>query len=223
MESMQFYDRLKMIIRGCQHGWVKTPQLKSLTLVTHRATNTIQYNAITYCCQNQSKTGRLKPPDMSITALTPLLCAYLMSSQPGPHHVSQTSYCPPSYNYDTFVHCARAVATEETVFSITSSAMHSDDGFNRPTSFALLPGTGPASDTRLSVVSRVPWTRSSYAEVFTALCNAVNLGILIPTAQPSFWLLFTGRELSLTLWSCFYQPVNRKNPVFYCHLKFKKM
>lgn len=98
MESMQFYDRLKMIIRGCQHGRVKTPELKSLTLVTHRATNTIQYNAITYCCQNQSKTGRLKPPDMSITALTPLLCAYLMSSQPGPHHVSQTSYCPPSYN-----------------------------------------------------------------------------------------------------------------------------
>lgn len=70
----------------------------------------------------------------------------------------------------------------------------------------------------LSVVSRVPRTRSSYAEVFTALCNAVNLGILIPTAQPSFWLLFTGRQSSLTLLSCFYQPVNHKNPVFYCHL-----
>lgn len=98
MESMQFYDRLKMIIWGCQHGRVKTPEPKSLTLVTHRAADTIQYNAITYCCQNQSKTGRLKPPDMSITALSPLLCAYLMSSQPGPHHVSQTGYCPPSYN-----------------------------------------------------------------------------------------------------------------------------
>lgn len=151
VESMQFSDRLKMIIRGCQHGRVKSPELKSFTLVTQRATNTIQYNYL--LLSKWVKDWTLKAtryvnhsPNTIIVCISNVVAAQSLSCLPNKLLSSLVQQ-------DTFVHCARAVATEETVFSITSSAMHSDDGFNRPTSFTLLPGTSPASETHRNWVS----------------------------------------------------------------------